>query len=352
MNYNTIEGITGYLSKGLVGLNLLSRDRQEAGYKRRESLTDFVVRGTWALDTCGNTSKIVEAWSNSYRNRFASLRELAASMGVALPDVISRDDLFLLFPSGEESKISYSSAMERCVPVPGVVCDMCGKTWTLETAHDMIVTDESRWVSLAEHVGKPLIEVRAIFSERTDASWELGREYFLRHDRWIDMTTSKWGGPKNKRGLAGSASDVAQIDRDTYVVTEGDEGYLHLFRQTHTACDRVRVDREALDLVIVVFNEAGFAKIQIQPVPNRYWPPHANDRAPPWHEVTTELGKITFGRRKNVFDIDWGELGEVPEQLFADEETTKSGTHIHAWTTEKAIGYLRRLRANFMKVET
>ncbi len=62
----------------------------------------------------------------------------------------------------------------------------------------------------------------------------------------------------------------------------------------------------------------------------------------PWFVVTTKVGRITIGKRKRVFHIDWEDtVGTCTgAELFADEDVTKGKHHIHAWSVEDAKRYV------------
>ena len=62
----------------------------------------------------------------------------------------------------------------------------------------------------------------------------------------------------------------------------------------------------------------------------------------PWWLVQTPHGLIEIGWRKRVILIDWSETryrGEITV-----DDVTKNHTMVHAWSIEKAVEYLRRLR--------
>ena len=62
----------------------------------------------------------------------------------------------------------------------------------------------------------------------------------------------------------------------------------------------------------------------------------------PWFEVTTRFGIIKIGWRKHVIVLDWGEsaISQTACEIFADEDVTKEGRLIHAWSLEKAKEYI------------
>ncbi len=65
----------------------------------------------------------------------------------------------------------------------------------------------------------------------------------------------------------------------------------------------------------------------------------------PWFIVTTKIGRITIGWRKRVTAIDWEDTDNKleAEELFPDENTTKVGCMIHAWSYEKAKEYITKI---------
>ena len=62
----------------------------------------------------------------------------------------------------------------------------------------------------------------------------------------------------------------------------------------------------------------------------------------PWFVVTTKVGRITIGKRKRVFHIDWEDtVGTCTSaELFEDEDVTKDKHYIHAWSVEDAKRYV------------
>lgn len=63
----------------------------------------------------------------------------------------------------------------------------------------------------------------------------------------------------------------------------------------------------------------------------------------PWLIVTTKIGRIKIGWRKSVIQIDWSDstVNDFADELFPDEDVTKSGRVIHAWSLEDAVKYLK-----------
>lgn len=87
--------------------------------------------------------------------------------------------------------------------------------------------------------------------------------------------------------------------------------------------------------------------ILIEPVPNGYCSLACCEHLP-WFKVTGRVGTIIIGWRKRVIQINWAQsLVQTPaEQLFPDEDVTKIGCLIHAWSYKKAKEYLAKIYAH------
>jgi len=81
--------------------------------------------------------------------------------------------------------------------------------------------------------------------------------------------------------------------------------------------------------------------IFVEERPNAY----IHDPMFPWFTITTKIGRIDIGWRKRVIVIDWSStlIKKCAEELFPDEQSTKSVHMIHAWGYEKAKEYLDKL---------
>ncbi|HKY40729.1 MAG TPA: hypothetical protein VJN18_32565 [Polyangiaceae bacterium] len=121
VSYDSKEGIARFLSRGLVGLDELRRERRAAGYDRKERLQYFCVSGRWILDSCGNFGTIVEV---------AFKPGNMTTLG-KVPDVMT-DKEVELFMRGE--LFTYSSGW--AFPPPDACCPECGKGWNIENATD------------------------------------------------------------------------------------------------------------------------------------------------------------------------------------------------------------------------
>jgi hypothetical protein len=107
---------------------------------------------------------------------------------------------------------------------------------------------------------------------------------------------------------------------------------------------REEMRRESRDEVTAILTLAGLPPVRMWELANGYWPdaPTYDDVRRPWWLVKTAIGLIRFGRRKRVLEIDWQETGV--DVVVTDDDVTKESTMVHAWSTEKAVEYMKRLR--------
>lgn len=101
--------------------------------------------------------------------------------------------------------------------------------------------------------------------------------------------------------------------------------------------------RQQRDELIGLFDEP----ILVEEIPNGYcgrW----CCRHLPWFIVTTRIGRITLGWCKRVISIDWtGSLvTKTADELFPEENVTKEGKLIHAWSVEDAKRYIATVIAS------
>lgn len=85
--------------------------------------------------------------------------------------------------------------------------------------------------------------------------------------------------------------------------------------------------------------------IFVEEIPNGYGPKGPYFKFSPWFVVTTRQGRIKIGWRRRVLEISWDESNVKlsAEELFPDEDVTKSGRLIHAWGYEKALEYVNKI---------
>ncbi len=149
--YNTKEGIEERLREGLGGLQELVREREEAGYKRKERLREFVILyGRFELDTCGNFMR------SSYTDvRNSPLR---------LPQVIEKEELFKALNRTELITLSWEMSGLGDLPRPSQRCPVCDQEWRLDNVRDAVRVgrDESaRLLHIECHRANQTNEARA-----------------------------------------------------------------------------------------------------------------------------------------------------------------------------------------------
>jgi hypothetical protein len=90
---------------------------------------------------------------------------------------------------------------------------------------------------------------------------------------------------------------------------------------------------------------AGFEVSRVWELANGYWPDAADydEIRKPWWLFLTEIGPIQIGWRKRVLHIQWDAC--KVRAVVTDDDVTKETSLVHAWSPEKAITYLRQLRA-------
>ena len=83
---------------------------------------------------------------------------------------------------------------------------------------------------------------------------------------------------------------------------------------------------------------------KVHEIPNEYCGPKCCPHSV-WFLVSTKIGTIKIGWRKKVINIEWDQtaLTKTAQELFPQEDVTKQGRMIHAWTYEKAQEYLTKL---------
>lgn len=103
----------------------------------------------------------------------------------------------------------------------------------------------------------------------------------------------------------------------------------------------------------ILFTTAKLDPIYIEEMSNQYCSRHCCiDK--PWYRITSKIGPIKIGWRKRVIHIDWSESAVKASgpDLFPDEDVTVSDSFIHAWSYEKAVKYLTRLKEAYESIST
>lgn len=115
--------------------------------------------------------------------------------------------------------------------------------------------------------------------------------------------------------------------------------------QYQLASKRADLEEKSKAEAEAIMKLAGFTVSRVWELANGYWPRHPDydNVRRPWWLFMTEIGPIQIGWRKRVISIRWDATsvrGEVTK-----DEVTKGDDHVHAWSTEKAVEYLKALRA-------
>ncbi|MBU3905306.1 MAG: hypothetical protein KJ906_04135 [Nanoarchaeota archaeon] len=313
--YNTDEGI----QKSLVSLeefHKLINERHAAGYERHEPLDDFtVLDGEYWLDTCGNV------WQRSKGDNYV------------MPSTIA--------------------------PL-NIECNRCKDTWTIENVADVVKWEDDQVITISDFIGKPLMDLVKNYQNRTDALYRINRDRLIRNDTHIDTslkypdTEDEWEKTivKNKNGWLGAEDGITP----KYVIQEGDESYMDIWKFYHKSCNETRLEEEFGQKFEETFKEAGFKDIKLNAIKNKYCPDEACGHCAPWFEVDTEYGSMTIGWRKRVISIDWVDSDmkskiDASGDIFKDEDVTKCSAGIHAWGWDKAKDYLSRIHTELVNNE-
>jgi len=233
------------------------------------------------------------------------------------------------------------------LPPRGVTCPVCRKGWSIKNCHDTVVTHSHEVFPLADFVGMTLGDMKASYSMKTDADYRMQSDILIRNDRFIDLSPKypepkhDWeqGVVKNERGWVSAKEGID----DNYVIHSGDEGFFNVWIYQHSACHRVSRAFTEEAFFRDVFTQAGFALYVLHHLPNGY----SSESARPWFRVETEIGVFTLGWRKRVISINWAEVPHGDKNimaLFETEDVTKDPVSIHAWSKEKAVEYLSKIR--------
>jgi hypothetical protein len=120
--YDTEAGISVFLSRGMEGFHELLKERNAAGYERKERMDQFILLGTWVIDSCGNVGLVRDM-------RIGSTAIESKSLGT----VVMLDVLQERMP---ELSITWSHTGIRRIPDRKSRCLLCGHGWALETLQD------------------------------------------------------------------------------------------------------------------------------------------------------------------------------------------------------------------------
>jgi hypothetical protein len=286
VSYDTIQGI-GQSLGSLEDFLALLNARYEAAYDRQEHLNDFCVAGRYWLDSCGNFLMLDTA----------DITHGALIVTAGRPDVASKS----------------SGMMPRAVDA----CRRCMQPWRVDNLHDVTVLHRSSLVEPAEYVGSTIGQLKSDTAGRKYARCSIGA--FRRR-----------GGGVWQESIG-----------DELVIRAGDEVIQNVWHFYHRVC---RVQALAVEEAVAfrrLFLTAGYGEVAMTTVPNCYG---SESYRGPWFEVEVPAGTIVIGWRKRVVNIDWSSTGRDLTHRFHDVTNTKGQYHVHAWTDDEVVDYLRRIR--------
>jgi hypothetical protein len=325
--YDTREGIASFLID-LESINRLRQLRHDAGYGRGERMQEWVVRGRWRLDTCGNFSPIVPGYSDE--------NKILADMGKC-PDVMTMDEAYLFARGG-----SITTTMSWAFPPHYATCKTCGEKWTLEDCHNFRISQDSDEgeTSLEQFVGQRLDDVREI------PHFVNQQVHFVDHDSVYNanlpdpVEEEKGQYNRDNTRLSLNKKKWRYVPKG-YVVQTGDHAMLQFVLFEHRTCYQRRITQSEREDILAAFAKAGYPKVNLITRKNEYCP---CDECTPWFsaQVRTET-PIKIGWRKRVILVDWSETGRKLPGLFAGEDVTQSSEYVHAWGYDKLAEYLGRL---------
>lgn len=318
------------IKDGLDGLNRIADARQQAGYGSHKRLNAFVVLGHFLLDTCGNVLKA--QWS---KGKWKKLE------GHTIPLVATLDQWNNILADRGVESMTY--ALGNCIPPVGMVCDICGKEWTLATCHEPMVVREQDDVVLTKWEGNTLREVEDILSKEMKGLVFFQPDLVLKNIAYIGLRHHpKYHNVEIRDGW------VREVNKEEYVVQWGDVGMVNVWHYRHPQCQRQLIAKRDKEAFFQAFGKAGYTGVNFEEIPNEYneyW--EGNEDCPPWYIVSTKQGNFKVGWRKRVIHLQWAGDGVGPTRdvndLFEGEAVTLSGNYIHAWGYEKMVDYLKLL---------
>lgn len=116
----------------LNGLHRVIRERQTAGYDRKERLHEYMVLGRWMFDTCGNCGKISLLDRDPY---------------IAPADLVYIKEKVIALEAAHPLlgavRIGWSPQRP---PLSSDECKLCEEPWTLQNCHDAVISGEREFM--------------------------------------------------------------------------------------------------------------------------------------------------------------------------------------------------------------
>lgn len=144
-----------------------------------------------------------------------------------------------------------------------------------------------------------------------------------------------------------AASQMPSLEDDV-IQSVGDKAVRGVFAELAAAAVAVNLDAKTRRTtergkLLELFDEP----IYVEEIPNGY----CSDwccRHLPWFIVTTRIGRFKIGWRKKVISIDWSDslATKTANEVFPDENVTKDGRLIHAWSYDDGRRYIQSVIAS------
>ena len=309
-------------------MNEVKFARREAGYDRHLRLSELVFFGKWWSDSDGNLYRIT-------RNLPDNVREYSASLN----NVVPGDDFWnYLKANGIEHIMSTLDGL----PPAGICCPDCKQPWDMSTVADAVETRPSLDVSLDEFVGRQLGEVIKEIQENNQefAIWRIQSDAAVSNPAYIDTSPAHPGTSVQK-----NSAGVLRGDQSEHVIQPGDIAHFTVWEFRHSDCQKKRNEQFASEYYRDLFADAGYTA-SLSLVPNEHNPDPI--RASPWACIELPFAKITIGWRHSVISISVENNDAVDlKTLFSEEGSRMDTKFIHAWTREKAVEYLKAIKAKY-----
>lgn len=341
-DYNTKEGLSKATSTLASFVNII-KERQRAGYDRREHLDEFIVLGRLFLDSCGNCmvdcgfkadEKIDDLEKVLTRDEFwEKIHEYdkATKPNVIKPEKMKSPDFDWESNRDRPYPTSIFFSAKRCLPNPRVFCPVCGRGWAMENIFDCETRSKIESYSFPEFFGKTLRDIKTEYSRFTDAEYCVLSDRPIQNDRYIDLSPydekhPDW--PKNKKGRVGEKEGIT----DDYVLQPGDMVYFSRTEFYHKSCKQIKLYCKVEEEFRQALVGAGWKDYWLKAVENKYGSSFYNG---PWFEALTPYGTLHLGWRKRVIELKFEHpLIDFKKILSngVNKDVTVATDYVHCWS--------------------
>lgn len=333
--YDTKEGIEASLSS-LVLFNALIEARYEAGYKRNERLSEWIVLGRFILDSCGNFMKIIND---------RDIHIVPADKYPNFPKVLSQEELWQFIESRKEDPTEYLTVCSTpsWLPPAKQICPVCHHSWTVANCHDLVDTRKSKVTNLTPFIGQTIGEFKTKWNQSPQVVWSIQPGRSLQNKKYIDRSIcqdSDWCRQNKVR-----VNPLGWVNTDNqHLIEPGDKLLVNVWTLRHEKCFRKRQAEREYKYFRRIFRRAGFQNISMTAIPNQYHGSNCHSCGP-WYEVKADQLKFIIGWRKRVISIELVNRPNIDlDILFSKESVTKGSNYIHAWGGKKCVAYLQAIR--------